>query len=139
MDVVAERGIVVDRATILEWPQIEALRLAYFDERREPVQRRGADVVWWVARIGERVVGCYATQDIADEGQRIVHDMYRIRGRVGTRGWAAMARHMAHNRDVDGMTLVGCAAPDNALQIGALARYGWRISGVMMASYPAAR
>lgn len=139
MDLVTTRSIVVDRATILEWPQIEALRRAYFEAREEPIQRRPPEVAWYVARVGERVLGCYSSHDLPNDGQRWIHDFYRVPGREGARAWAAMWADIEHNRDQDGVVVLAAIAPDNLPQIGALAKRAWTITGVVMASMPKER
>lgn len=116
--------ITVDRQTILEWPQVEALRRAYFTRWETPVQRRGPEAVWYVARVGERVAGCYSVQDAPELGQRWVLDFYRVDGRMGTHAVAAMYRHIYDEAEADGVDVGFTVDPRNEAQLRAVMRYG---------------
>jgi hypothetical protein len=120
MALVTERPIVVDRATVLEWPQIEALRLAYFEARDQSVQRRTPDVLWWVARRGERVVGAFSTYEAEELNQRVILDFYRVPGKNGTRAIKAMYATIFADADHDEVDIVGTIDPANEPQLRAV-------------------
>jgi hypothetical protein len=68
--------LVIDRATILEWPQIDALRNNYRDIY--PKLPWGCETddsaTWWVCLAKERVLGAYSYVDML--GIRWISDFY---------------------------------------------------------------
>lgn len=85
--------VVVDRATILEWPQIEALARAYFERMGREYQDRRETATWYVARCGERVDGCFSIQVHEAYGQLWILDLYRSEGFSGARATRAMWKY----------------------------------------------
>ncbi len=126
-----ERPIVVDRATVLEWPQIEALRHAYFEARGQPVQRRPQEAVWWVARRGERVIGVFSTYEAEGLNQRVVLDFYRVKGADGTRAIKAMYASIFAAADHDEVDIVGTVDPANEQQLRAVLGRGFTPVGIV--------
>jgi len=72
--------LVIDRATILEWPQIVSLKEEYLS-RFPPMPWEKVshdDAIWWVVRSGERVLGATAWDDRGEV--RWVTDFYVLKG-----------------------------------------------------------
>ena len=106
-------GLVIERATVLEWPQIEALARAYFDRMGRPYQDRGLEAEWFVARVGERVHGCYSTQVCDDLGQLWIMDLYRAETYSGARSVSRMFRHAYDRADEKGYAVGFTIDPEN--------------------------
>src|SRR4030081_728308 len=85
--------LTVDRATILEWPQIEALARAYFERMGREYQDRRESATWWVARQGERVEGCDTTQTFHEHRQVWTTDLYCANTFAGKRATLLLSRH----------------------------------------------
>lgn len=128
--------MVIEEATILEQPQIEALRRAYFDARGQEVQRRDENVRWYVARVGERVVGCYSAMDDSAMRQRWGCDFYRVPGRLGTRAIAEMQWHITSCADRDGYGVGFAVDPSNVPMLRAAERRGFVPVGVLFYRHP---
>jgi len=125
--------ITVQPATVGEWPEIESLRRAYFEARNQPIQRRGDGTHWMVALDeNDRVVGCYSYEDVPDLHQRWALDFYRRPGKVGRAACAAMWRHLRAMTKYDDLRLAATVAPDNAAQLGAMERRGFRPVGIIL-------
>lgn len=93
-------ALVIDRATILEWPQIESLRRA--NAGALPVDRIGRHcVAWWIVREGERVLGCYSFVDFVALGWRVVPDLCTAEGGVGADALRAMLEHVQSEATAD--------------------------------------
>jgi hypothetical protein len=124
---VKRRNIVVTLATLYEWPQIEALRRAWYKEANAPVQRRD-NVMWVVALEEERVVGCYAYHD--DEyGIRWVTDLYRVPGRAGRDALLAIYDFMCATTPG---ALYANVPPENGRQVLAMMSRGAEVRGLII-------
>lgn len=115
---------MICQATILEWPQIDALARAYFERLGRDYQERGENAVWFVARDGEQVVGCYSTQTFDDSAQIWIMDMYRIDGYRGARAICELYRHAYAEAKSKGFDVIITADPKNEQWIKAIERYG---------------
>lgn len=131
---VKNRPLVVDRATVFEWPQIEALRVAYFEAWDQPVQRRSTNTVWYIARIGERVVGTFSTE--MSSGQLWALDFYVVSGRDGVLAAGAMYKALYALADAEDVDLVCCVNPSNLRQLEATVAHGFDPIGVLLLRKP---
>jgi hypothetical protein len=114
--------MVVQRATVFEYFQIEQLREAYFRARDLPVQRwLGAR--WAVASEGSRVLAAVSWEDAA--GERVVHDFYRVDDRAGIRALKHLGKWVCDEADRDGIRLVFGVDPRNAEMLNA---FGWKLT-----------
>jgi hypothetical protein len=129
---VVTRGMRVVEATMLEWPQIEALREAYFAANGLPVQRRGDEARWFVALDGEVVRGCYAVADFPDYGQRWALDFYVADGPSRKRAVYLMARRLYDEAAADGLAVLFHALPTNGDWLYLAARRGLQVQGVLL-------
>jgi hypothetical protein len=127
-------GVIVDRATVLEWPQIEDLRRAYFAKWNQPVQRRDDSVTWFTARIGEKVLGCYSTCESG--GQRWALDFYVVDGRYGKLAAGIMYQALHADADRDETSLVCIVHPRNIAMLEATREHGWDPIGVLFLREP---
>jgi len=114
---------VICQATILEWPQIEALALPYYQEKSAIFMMDIPDTVWWIARIGERVVGCYRSFDRIQLGQRTVQDFHRVPGRIGLAAFLSLKDHVFSQADEDGLDLMFWVASDDHAMKSFVNRY----------------
>jgi hypothetical protein len=115
--------MIIQRATVLEYFQIEALRTAYFDKWKEAVHRRPAGTVWWIVREGDRVLACTSYVD-AEEG-RAMQDFYCVDGPQGVRALRALKDELFARADIDGVRLIIPCNPKNKAMLNA---YGWAIT-----------
>jgi hypothetical protein len=130
--------MVVTRATVLEFPQVEQLRRAYFESIGEPVQRRSDRVVWMIARTGEIVAACASYVDVEDlsEPWRVVHDLYRVPGFRGTRGVALILAWLREQSIIERRTVGASIDARNEQQILALCERGYYPANVILKSRP---
>lgn len=116
--------MVVDRGTILEWPQIEALARSYFERLGREYQDRKDEATWYVARRGERVAGAYAMRIFDETAQIWITDMYRSDDFDGARAIVCMYRDAyAKGREL-GFDVIFTVDPANTAWIDAIKRYG---------------
>lgn len=115
--------MIVQRATIFEEPQIEALRRAFFEKWKEPVHRRPPGTVWWIARAKERVLACTSYLDGPDG--RAMQDFYCVADRSGVRALREIRDHLFERADIEGVRLI---IPVNPLNKAMLNAYGWTVS-----------
>jgi hypothetical protein len=130
-------GMVIERATVLEWPQIESLARSYFDRMGRPYQDRGVEVEWFVARAGERVHGCYATQFCDDLNQLWIMDLYRAETYSGARSVSRMIRHAYDRADEKGYAVGFTIDPENYAWWKVVERYsGAECIGMIYLRHP---
>jgi hypothetical protein len=118
--------MVIQRATIMEWPQIETLRYAYFSRMCLSVQRRPPEAVWFVAREGEAVQGCYCTQDEVELSQRWVLDFYIAPLSLRKRVYVAVQMRDAiyDGADADGLDVMFHVDPSNIDHLRSVMNHG---------------
>lgn len=117
--------------TVLEYFQVEAMRRAFFEQHGLPVQRRSDEARWYIARDGDRVLGCYSVQDVPALGQRWALDFY---GR-GT-ALRALARHLYAQADEDGFDVLFHVLPWAERWRAMLLELGLEERGVLMGGRP---
>jgi len=115
--------MIVDRATILEWPQIEALARTYFERMGRDYQDRRESGTWYVARRGERVEGCYATQVFHEHRQVWTTDLYAAEGFAGKRAALLLSRHAYAEAAAIGYDVVLNVDPANKEWVTLVERY----------------
>jgi hypothetical protein len=115
--------MIVQRGTVLEYFQIEALRAAYFAEWGEQVHRRPPGTVWWIARDGDRVLACTSYYDKPPEG-RMMQDFYCVKGPLGIRALRRLRDELFAEADAEGLRLV---VPCNPMNTAMLRAYGWEL------------
>lgn len=118
--------MVIDRATILEWPQIEALRSAYFERMGCSLQRRSDATIWFIVHAKEIVLGCYSVEDATAFKQRWILDFYiAALSRPDRIHVAIMMRdHIYCDADRDGLDVLFHVDPRNGAQLRAIFRHG---------------
>ncbi len=95
------------------------------------MQRRPPETVWYVARIGERVVGCYSALEARDFGQLWATDFYRVAGRAGTLAVRAMYRDLYARADAADLDLACTIDPANEPQLRAVLGREFEAIGVV--------
>lgn len=115
--------LTIDRATILEWPQIEAMARTYFDRMGREYQDRRESATWWVARKGERVCGCYATMQTVEPTQVYITDLYRTDGFDGARATVLLYRHAYTQAEQAGQDVIIMIDPRNTEWQAMVERY----------------
>jgi hypothetical protein len=116
-----------------DWPQIVALRKAYFERFSRPYQERPPDTRWYAVKYYSRVVGVFSIQDFPEYDQRFVLDFMRSDDVAGTVAMKAMIDFIEQDAVACGLSSVcGTYDPRNT-QIGpAFLKHGYSPVGILV-------
>lgn len=130
---------MIGRLTVFEYFQVERLRRAFYEPLGLPVQRRSPQARWWIAREGERVLGCYCVEDDRELRLRWGHDFFAVPGRSGWRALYAMAEHLYALAVADELEVRFVVHPANRTWLRIVERVGLEPVGIIVGGTPSLR